>query len=333
MSKLTKNQKLALGKIEAGKTYSLKEASALVKEITTTKFDASVDVDVRLGVDPRKANQMVRGVVSLPHGTGKQIRVLALCTPDKEAEATAAGADGLMIEVHNNPPAALCDGERLLAEYTLNNGNTHSETLLPMVEAILSAFAMKPHDVDLFACSAGPGSFTGVRIGVATVKGLAFGSGRPAVGVSTLEALARNLDHGDPAEEKVMPKIICPVMDARRGQLYTARFIRRGDGLERLTPDRAISYTEFESETLPLGKVWLCGDGYGLVHGLMPEGSAFDTPERLRYQSAYSVAMAALAAYNRGDYGKADTLSPVYLRLSQAERERAERLARESENK
>jgi len=91
MSKLTKNQKLALGKIEAGKAYTLKEASALVKEITTTKFDASVDVDVRLGVDPRKANQMVRGVVSLPHGTGKQVRVLALCTPDKEAEATAAG--------------------------------------------------------------------------------------------------------------------------------------------------------------------------------------------------------------------------------------------------
>ena len=93
MGKLTKNQKLALGKIEAGKAYTLKEASALVKEITTTKFDASVDVDVRLGVDPRKANQMVRGVVSLPHGTGKQVRVLALCTPDKEAEATAAGAD------------------------------------------------------------------------------------------------------------------------------------------------------------------------------------------------------------------------------------------------
>jgi len=93
MSKLTKNQKLASGKIENGKTYTLREASALVKEITLTKFDASVDVDVRLGVDPRKANQMVRGVVSLPHGTGKVIRVLALCTPDKEAEAQAAGAD------------------------------------------------------------------------------------------------------------------------------------------------------------------------------------------------------------------------------------------------
>ena len=102
MSKLTKNQKLALGKIEAGKTYSLKEASALVKEITTTKFDASVDVDVRLGVDPRKANQMVRGVVSLPHGTGKQIRVLALCTPDKEAEAKEAGADYVGLDEYIN---------------------------------------------------------------------------------------------------------------------------------------------------------------------------------------------------------------------------------------
>ncbi len=93
MGKLTKNQKLAFEKIEAGKAYSLKEAAKLVKEITFAKFDSSVDIDVRLGVDPRKANQMVRGVVSLPHGTGKQIRVLALCTPDKEAEAKEAGAD------------------------------------------------------------------------------------------------------------------------------------------------------------------------------------------------------------------------------------------------
>jgi len=93
MSKLTKNQRLALEKIEAGKAYSLKEASSLVKEITNSKFDASVDIDVRLGVDPRKANQMVRGVVSLPNGTGKQVKVLALCTPDQEAAAKEAGAD------------------------------------------------------------------------------------------------------------------------------------------------------------------------------------------------------------------------------------------------
>lgn len=93
MGKLTKNQKLAAAKIEAGKAYTLDEAAALVKEITFTKFDASVDVDIRLGVDPRKANQMVRGTVSLPNGTGKQVRVLALCTSDQEAAAKAAGAD------------------------------------------------------------------------------------------------------------------------------------------------------------------------------------------------------------------------------------------------
>lgn len=93
MSKLTKNQKIAIAKVDAAKAYKLSEAAALLKEITFTKFDASVDVDVRLGVDPRKANQMVRGVVTLPHGTGKVVRVLVLCTPEKEAEAQAAGAD------------------------------------------------------------------------------------------------------------------------------------------------------------------------------------------------------------------------------------------------
>ncbi|GFI53937.1 50S ribosomal protein L1 [Alistipes sp.] len=93
MSKLTKNQKVAYSKVEPDKVYKLSEAAALLKEITFTKFDASVDIDVRLGVDPRKANQMVRGVVTLPHGTGKTVRVLVLCTPEKEAEAKAAGAD------------------------------------------------------------------------------------------------------------------------------------------------------------------------------------------------------------------------------------------------
>jgi len=93
MARLTKNRKLILEKIDTAKTYTLSDAAALMKDISLTKFDASVDIDVRLGVDPRKANQMVRGVVSLPHGTGKEVRVLALCTPDKEDEATAAGAD------------------------------------------------------------------------------------------------------------------------------------------------------------------------------------------------------------------------------------------------
>lgn len=102
MSKLTKNQKIAASKVEAGKSYSLDEASKLLKEITFTKFDASVDIDIRLGVDPRKANQMVRGTVSLPHGTGKEVRVLALCTPDKEAEAQEAGADYVGLDEYIN---------------------------------------------------------------------------------------------------------------------------------------------------------------------------------------------------------------------------------------
>ncbi len=93
MAKLTKNRKAALEKVEREKSYKLREAAVLLKEVTNTKFDASVDIDVRLGVDPRKANQMVRGVVTLPNGTGKEIRVLVLCTPDKEEEAKAAGAD------------------------------------------------------------------------------------------------------------------------------------------------------------------------------------------------------------------------------------------------
>ena len=93
MAKVTKNKKAALEKLEAGKIYELREAAGMIKDITFTKFDASVDIDVRLGVDPRKANQMVRGVVTLPHGTGKEVRVLALVTPDKEAEALEAGAD------------------------------------------------------------------------------------------------------------------------------------------------------------------------------------------------------------------------------------------------
>lgn len=102
MAKLTKNQKLAQSKIEAGKAYTLAEGAALVKEVTFTKFDSSFDIDVRLGVDPRKANQMVRGVVSLPHGTGKQVRVLVLCNPDAEAAAKEAGADYVGLDEYIN---------------------------------------------------------------------------------------------------------------------------------------------------------------------------------------------------------------------------------------
>lgn len=224
---------------------------------------------------------------------------------------------------------ALCDDCKLLAEYTLNNGNTHSETLLPMVKAILDAFGMKPHDIDLYAASVGPGSFTGVRIGTSTIKGLAFGTDTPVVGVSTLEALAMNLNFDDGENEKY----IIPCMDARREQLYTAMFVLRDHKLCRLTPDRAISCEELANDVASLGhRVWICGDGYDIAAAHIPNDQMYDTPIRLRYQSAYSVCTAALAAYDRGEFASAEALAPTYLRLSQAERERAERLAAEKQH-
>lgn len=212
---------------------------------------------------------------------------------------------------------ALCEDEALLGEYTLQNGNTHSETLLPMIEHILSQLKLTARDIDLFALSAGPGSFTGVRIGTATVKGLAFQSQKPCIGVSTLEALAENLTLAD--------GLVCPVMNARRDQVYTALFRSVNGSLERLLPDAPLSIAELDrilSEyTEP---VRLCGDGYEIVlqrltHPTLP------TPVRLRPQSAYSVAQVAKRLYDRGVRTSDADLTPVYLRLPQAERERLEK--------
>ncbi|MBQ7375800.1 MAG: tRNA (adenosine(37)-N6)-threonylcarbamoyltransferase complex dimerization subunit type 1 TsaB [Clostridia bacterium] len=215
---------------------------------------------------------------------------------------------------------ALCENGRLLAEYTLNNKNTHSETLLPMIESLISFFSMEVGDVDLFAVSTGPGSFTGVRIGTATVKGLAFASDKPCVGVSTLEAIAYNL--------RFHKGIVCPVMNARRSQVYTAIFRSDGEKLERLTEDLAISISEldgmlaeYDEETV------LAGDGYDICVGVFEKTTVRPVPERLRHQSAFSVAEAALAAYESGRYCSDAELGVEYLRPSQAERERAEREA------
>jgi len=212
---------------------------------------------------------------------------------------------------------AVCEDGRLLGEYTQNNGNTHSENLLPMVESLLSFLGLEISDIDGFAVSAGPGSFTGVRIGVATLKGLAFGSGKPCIGVSTLEALARNLC--------VPNGLICPVMNARRKQFYTALFRNNGTSMERLMPDSALSYEELDEALAAYDEpVYLVGDGYALAEDLLTHPIGH-TPERLRYQSAYSVAAVALDAYKSGAYTTDQALSPVYLRPCQAERERAER--------
>ena len=206
---------------------------------------------------------------------------------------------------------ALCDGERLLCEYTVNLGNTHSETILPMIESILKIAGYTTDDIDIFACSEGPGSFTGIRIGAATVKGLAFSLGKPVIGVSTLEALAYNLLGFD--------GIICPVMNARRGQVYNAVFDAE---LNRLTEDRAIAASDLAAE-LAGKRVFLCGDGtkVALAGGVY----ATPAPERLLHQSAFSVAQCALKKYNAGVRTSDTELSPVYLRLPQAERVRLER--------
>lgn len=212
---------------------------------------------------------------------------------------------------------ALCEDGRLLGEYTVNNGNTHSETLLPMVESLLGFFELDTDAVDLFAVSAGPGSFTGVRIGAATIKGLAFNTQKPCIGVSTLEALAYNLN--------MINGLICPVMNARRKQVYTALFRCRDGVLTRLLPDSAIAITELDELLSSYDEpVYLCGDGYSITEELLTHPIGF-TPERLRHQSAFSVAQVAKAAYDAGVRTTDVEMAPTYLRPSQAERERAER--------
>ena len=209
---------------------------------------------------------------------------------------------------------ALCDNERLLAEYTVNNGNTHSETLLPMIESLLGHFSMSVSDVDLFAVSAGPGSFTGVRIGAATLKGLAFASDKPCVGVSTLQAIAENLS--------VCKGLICPVMNARRAQVYTALFRSDGQTLERLMPDSAMSISELDEKLAVFGEpVYFSGDGYNVTVPALSLTQALPVPDRLRHQSAYSVSCVAYAQYLRGEYADDLSLKVNYLRPSQAERE------------
>ncbi len=215
---------------------------------------------------------------------------------------------------------ALCEDESILAEYTINNGNTHSETLLPMIENMLGFFGIGAADIDLFAVSAGPGSFTGVRIGAATLKGLAFGMGKPCVEVSTLEALAENL--------RMHRGLVCPVMNARRSQVYTALFRSDGERLQRLTPDSAMAIGELDALLYSYGEeVCLCGDGYDITVGGFELTPLRDVPQRLRLQSASSVAAVALEHYKKGDFKTDRELGVNYLRPSQAERERAERLS------
>ena len=203
----------------------------------------------------------------------------------------------------------------LVAQSTQCSGLTHSRTLLPMAEDLLKNAGINLSDVDRFAVAHGPGSFTGVRIGVAAVKGLAWATEKPAVGVSTLEAMAW---HGAAAGEG---SLVCCAMDARRNQVYNALFEIRDGSPVRLTEDRAISLADLIADLKADGRTpFLVGDGAHLCKAVMD--SAVLAPENLRMQSAWGVAMAAM---DKPD-ASADALQPVYLRLSQAERERQARL-------
>ena len=213
---------------------------------------------------------------------------------------------------------AVCEGNTVLATYTQKNGLTHSETLLPMIEAVLKNLKLTPDDIDMFAVSEGPGSFTGVRIGVAALKGLAFGKNKICVGTSTLDALARNAQ-GLPGRF-----LSVPVMDARRSQLYNAVFEYSGGVLTRLCEDRLISAAELEKELagseIP---VYFFGDGYAIASKLNIPAKA-TTPQILILQNGASVAASALAKYESSEAKEGFTdlaLSPKYLRASQAERE------------
>ncbi len=223
--------------------------------------------------------------------------------------------------------ALLCD-DTPLAEYNVTGGERpHSELLLPMVKSLLSSVSLTIDDIDLFACTVGPGSFTGVRIGTALLKGLAFDSGKPCVGVAATEALAEGVS---PCEGYILP-----MMDARRGEVYTALFCREGDTLSRLTPDRALPAALLAEELkrdYPTAAFCPLGDGAALgTAALSAAGMAVVTPPSLLlYPHAAAVGKCALRAYRSGSYESDEALRPFYLRLPQAERERLERLKKEN---
>lgn len=215
--------------------------------------------------------------------------------------------------------AALCRDGELLSQSFQRSGLTHSRTLLPMIEDMLKNTETPKSAVDAVAVACGPGSFTGVRIGVSTAKGLCWGLDKPAIGVSTLEAMAWL---GQCAGEGT---VVCPAMDARRSQVYNALFEIRGGAVCRLCPDRALSADDLAKELEAMDRpVWVLGDGWQVCSQALTEAGVSHTvaPELLRWQNAWGVAMAARDKTPCA----AEDLLPSYLRLSQAERERQERM-------
>ena len=212
---------------------------------------------------------------------------------------------------------ALHDGAKLLGESYQNTGLTHSQTLMVMAQDLLKQCGFGPKDVTHTAVAAGPGSFTGVRIGVAAAKGFAWGADLPLYGVSTLEAVAKNAG--------VFEGIVCPVMDARRSQVYNALFRVENGAYSRVCEDRAVALEDLALELEKLeGPVYLAGDGSTLAKRFLGQRVILP-PEHLQHQRAAGVALVALEKILSGETGDAEALQPNYLRLSQAEREKLER--------
>ena len=215
---------------------------------------------------------------------------------------------------------ALFEGDTLLGEQYQNTGLTHSQTLLVMAENLLNQCGKKPSQVEAVAVAAGPGSFTGVRIGVAAAKGFAWAKELPCCGESTLESMAENLG--------IWEGTVCCAMDARRSQVYNAVFAASEGTLTRLSEDRAISLAELGEELKNLKKpIFLVGDGSKLCYNTLSESVSglVCPPEHRMHQRAAGVALLARRRLERGEQPNGNSLEPNYLRLSQAERERMEK--------
>lgn len=211
---------------------------------------------------------------------------------------------------------AVAEENKLIGEFSINTALTHSQTLMPMVDVLLKNTGLSVNDINAVAVNAGPGSFTGVRIGVAAVKGIAFPKNLPCVSVSTLESMAYNMLVND--------CVVCSVMDARCSQVYNALFRVKGCTVTRMTDDRALSLTDLKNEFQNISeKVVLVGDGAVLCSEFL--GSELENvmlaPFNNRIQTASSVAYAAFEKINNGETLTVDELMPVYLRLPQAQRE------------
>lgn len=213
--------------------------------------------------------------------------------------------------------AALLNDDRLLCKAAAPDAMTHSATLLPEIERLLKDAGLGFADIDLFAASAGPGSFTGVRIGAATLKGIAFGRNKPCCAVSALEALAYNLRKTD--------GIVCALMDARRGQFYTATFAVADGKATRLSPDEAKSGEEIAASLAAYPHVTLVGDGAAVALPFFDGLPVELCPEENRLADGESVGLVAYAMYRAGRTVSDADFAPVYLRLPQAERERLEK--------